>query len=52
VRSAVIGAIRAGSFRAAWLLYRDTFGWNAQSGRVAYLAAAPMLALGKRLKLI
>lgn len=50
-RSAVISALREGSAKEAWPLYRATFGWNLRMGRFAYLAAAPLLALKARLKL-
>jgi glycosyltransferase involved in cell wall biosynthesis len=44
-RPTVLDAIRAGSLRAAWRLYRDTLLWNARAGRVAFLFAGPLLLL-------
>jgi glycosyltransferase involved in cell wall biosynthesis len=45
VRPTVVHAIRSGSFRAAWRLYRDTLLWNARAGRIAFLLASPALLL-------
>ncbi len=50
VRPAVMGALRSSYAKAAWSLYRSTFAWNLRLGRIAYLAAAPLLALGYRLR--
>lgn len=48
VRAAVLGAARGGQFGQVADLYRDTFLWNLRAGRVAYLAATPLLALRAR----
>lgn len=44
-RPAVLDAIRAGSLRTAWRLYRDTLLWNARAGRIAFLLGGPLLLL-------
>ena len=44
VRSAVIGAAKAGNGIDASPLYYSTFGWNLRFGHGSYLAAVPFLA--------
>ena len=43
-RPVVFGCLQKGLKREAWMLYRDTFAWNAALRRGKYLAAFPVLA--------
>jgi hypothetical protein len=49
-RPVTISCLRHGLQREAWMLYRDTFAWNARQGRARYLAAFPVLAAISRLR--
>lgn len=48
VRPASVGCLKDGSWREAWWLYRKSFGWHLEQGRLRFLTAFPLLAL-KRL---
>jgi hypothetical protein len=49
-RPVTISCIRQGLRREAWMLYRDTFVWNAQQGRGKYLIGFPALAAVSHLR--
>lgn len=49
-RPVTFGCLRQGLRREAWMLYRETFAWNARQGRVKYLAGFPALAAISRLR--
>ena len=49
-RPVTVSCLRHGLQREAWMLYRDTFAWNARQGRGKYLAAFPVLAAISRLR--
>jgi hypothetical protein len=50
VRAMAISLLNSGDRRAAWELYRRTFGWNLGLGRWAFLAGFPGRALTSRLR--
>jgi glycosyltransferase involved in cell wall biosynthesis len=45
IRSVVVGCLKLGLFREAWMLYWATFRWHASLGRVKFLIGAPLLAV-------
>jgi GT2 family glycosyltransferase len=45
-RPVTLECLRHGLQREAWMLYRKTFAWNASLGRLRYLAAFPLVAVG------
>jgi GT2 family glycosyltransferase len=44
IRSVIVGCLKLGLFREAWMLYWATFRWHASLGRVKFLTAVPLLA--------